>query len=120
VPTENEEYYGTWINEEYDGTLTWAKWVINPDGTWASFAETTSMENPKGAGLYILAVKWTDANGDVWYKMSWKNELLEKSGYGLIHISYSGSTMEVAYDPSDYPTKIDNTKSWRRNGGIHH
>lgn len=120
VPTENEEYFGTWINKEYDNEPAWAKWVIKPDGTWKAYGKEDSEEYPSAEGPYTIAEKWTDDSGDVWYKISWTNLLMGYRGYGLIHISNSGSTMEAAYGRSDYPKVIDRTKSWWNYGGIHY
>jgi hypothetical protein len=120
VPKDNEEYYGTWINEKYDSKPTWAKWVINPDGTWASYGKSTSEDSLKGEGPYTITAKWTDDKGYVWYKITWKNSLWGTSGYGLICISDSSVKMEAAYAASDYPEKIDSTLSFWQYGGIHY
>ena len=99
---------------------TWAKWVIRAYGTWAAYGKADSEEYPHGEGPYTITDKWKDENGDIWYKMKWTNELGFGSGYGLLHISDSGSKMEAAYDMADFPTEIDPAKSWFSYGGIHH
>ena len=120
VPKENEEYYGTWVNDEYDNVYTWTKWEIKPDGTWTSYSKVQSEYILVGKGTYTLTAKWKDDKGGIWYKMTNKNDILEVNGYGLLHISDSGSTMEAAYGRSDYPTKIDPKKSFPAYGGIHY
>ena len=120
VPTENEEYYGTWYNEEYNNRSTWAKWEIKPNGKWASYGLKFMQIFQTAEGPYTIDDKWTDDNGDIWYKITWINDRSKGKGYGLIHISDSGSKMEAAYSPSDHPTKIDRTKPWWEYGGIHY
>ena len=120
VPKENEEYYGTWVNEEYNNVDTYAKWVINSNGTWAGYDAVWLKDVPSSKGSFKIIAKWKDQNGDVWYKTTWKNETWGQSGYDLIHISDSGSTMEAASYTLDFPTKIDPTKPWPSYLGIHH
>lgn len=118
VPKENEELYGTWVNEEYNSMIINARWDWKSDGNWASYPNTTGEPNWKGK--YSITEKWTDDSGAVWYKMTWKNEIYGKSGYGLIRIGDSGLTMETAFSFSAYPTKIDSTTSLWGYGGIYY
>jgi hypothetical protein len=118
VPKENEELYGTWVNEEYNSSTAHARWDYNSDGTWASYSWVPA--EPTWKGKYSITGKWTDKSGDVWYKITWVNEGWGTSGYGLIRIGDSGSTMESAYHMNEYPTKIDSTQSFWQYGGIHY
>ena len=37
VAADSEEYYGTWINPDYNGMRKHAKLILRPDGTWAQY-----------------------------------------------------------------------------------
>jgi hypothetical protein len=107
--TEKEELYGSWVNKEFDGEKiyqTHSRWDFNSDETWASYVDISS-KSPKWKGPYSITDKWLNNNGDVWYKMTWKNEISGTNGFGLILISNSGSTFEAAYSQSRYPEKIN-------------
>ena len=118
VPKDKEELYGTWVNKEYANKYINSKWDFNSDGTWASYRDTVG--EPIWAGQYSITEKWTDAEGNIWYKIKWHNKWSGGSGFGLIKISDSGETMEAAYEEGDYPVKIDPTKSFWQYGGIHY
>ena len=120
VPKNNEELYDIWINKEYDKNAVWAKWVFNPNGTWASYRNSYEEESLSGEGPYKITDKWIGDKGDVWYKMTWENKNFGSSGYGLIHITNYRSTMEGAYSSWEYPIKIDKTITDWRYGGIHY
>ena len=108
VAKENEELYGIWINKKYDVTGELAKRDYNPDGTWAHYLTTTKKE-PEDEGIYTITEKWTDDMGNVWYKLTWEDTGWGRSGYGLIRIGDSGTTLEAAYSWTEYPTELDRT-----------
>ena len=100
VPKDNEELYGTWVNEKYHHK----KVVFFSDGT---YGVTINPKDELGfKDTYQITAKWTDTEGNIWYKA-----FLESSyrgpGYWLIKISNSGNTYESVSDRGDYPTKID-------------
>ncbi len=118
VPKENEQIYGIWVNEEYNATKVYARWDWNSDGTWAGYPKTTGEPNQEGP--YSITEKWTDAEGNVWYKVKWKNKWIGNTGFGLLKISDSGATIEASYLYTDYPAKIDPNKPFSEYAGIHH
>ena len=119
VAKENEELYGTWVNEEYNNSPRSAIWEYKADGTWVIYRKTTDKISYED-GTYTITDKWTEGNGDVCYKIIWKTDYLARSGYELRCISNSGSTMEAANSDSDYPTRIDRTKGSWQYFGIHY
>ena len=101
VPKENEVFYGTWVNMDY--TLRAQKVVMNSDGTWG-WAMSAKSE-PYMKYTYELKEKWTDSEGNIWYKVRLKSHRGEE--YALVKISNSGNTRESIFDSHEYPTKID-------------
>ena len=118
VPKENEEIYGIWVNEEYDATSAHARWDWNSDGTWASYSQTTNV--PAWEGKYSITEKWTDVEGNVWYKVKWEDMHTGYDGFGLCKISDSGNTIEQSFSTDDYPAKIDPNKPFSAYAGIHY
>lgn len=106
VANENEELYGTWVNEDYNGSSKYAIFEWKADGTFIVHRKTTD-ELPWEDGTYTITDKWTESNGDIWYKVTWDIYYFGRSGFFLICISNSGSTLESANSFSDYPTQID-------------
>jgi hypothetical protein len=121
-PKENEEIYGTWVNEKYDDLQTGegkhARWDYNSDGTWATYYKSDG-ENPIWEGTYVIAAKWTNKDG-VCYKITHWNETSRVDCYGLTCISDSGSTIEAAHSLQTHPEKIDRDLSFYRYIGIHY
>ena len=101
LPTNNEEICGTWVNTEYH--LVAQKVVMNPDGTWGWAMRANAELDMKFT--YKLKEKWTDSEGNIWYKVRLKSHRGED--YVLVKISNSGNTREVAFNRNEYPTKID-------------
>lgn len=119
VSKEDEELYGTWVNEDYNSSPRSAIHEFKADGTWIQYRKTTD-KIPYEDGTYTITDKWTESNGDVCYKITWKIVYLAMSGYELRCISDSGSIMESASSFSDYPTQIDRTKDSWTYLGIHY
>lgn len=119
VAKENEELYGTWVNDDYNSSPRSAIHEYKANGTWVVYRKTTD-EISYEDGTYTITDKWTGSNGDVCYKIRWKNDYLAMSGYGLNCIGNSGSSMESANSDSDYPIQIDRTKGSWQYYGIHY
>jgi len=112
-PTNNEEMYGTWINEEYNSCVFPGKLVVNPDRTWEMFV-SISDSDPFSTGKFLITDKWTDEEGNVWYK----NEVyvfsyLEVeypgdtvSAYEIWKIDKYGTMKENWMGNTDYPTNL--------------
>ena len=70
-----EELYGIWKNEEYNTTdavtMTgrYAKLVFNQDGTCSSY-DTTATKTARCTGSFEITEKWTDTDGNIWYKVA--------------------------------------------------
>ncbi len=62
MPKTNEELYGTWINEK----ITPQKNVISP-GSYKNYTYVTDSSVVSEGTMQIFS-KWTDSEGNVWYK----------------------------------------------------
>lgn len=123
VPKADELLYGTWINES---ATTHQKVVAFPGGykTYDKISDAKPFEG----GKEQIAEKWTDSEGNVWYKTcltttfgivpSGVHKGYDYSGWKfqvLLKFSKSGTVRELMavhvpeFDPNLYPTKIDPT-----------
>jgi hypothetical protein len=124
VPKENEELYGTWTNQSANSAQP--QKTVNFDGGYKDYEKISDTINPYEEGTEQIVEKWTDSEGNIWYKTlttvtfgitpsgpykgydykGWKFQSLEK-------LSKSGSVREVMsvrvsdFSPKLYPRKID-------------
>ena len=108
VPSSSEEIFGTWINTEYSGELTWnQKYVHYSWGYCECYSEMES-KNP-AIGFLItstLVDKWTDAEGNIWYKEFVRYQMGD-TWYQLVKISDNGTTLEYMWTKRDFPVEAD-------------
>jgi hypothetical protein len=108
VPRTNEELYGTWVNTTYTGMSYAQKLVMYDFGAYEWYSKET--DEFFTTGTYIIVDRWTDPEGNIWYKeyIRGKNELY--AIFELDRISKAGTVWEyvIAYD--DFP-KPDNMNS---------
>ena len=115
VPTPNEEIYGTWTNDKSINLIGFQKTVVTADG-FQNYADTSDSV-PREKGVSQIDTKWTDSEGNIWYKTfgtvtGVENRRTTKF-QNLVKVSKSGTVMEIVhrhprdFDSSNYPTKID-------------
>jgi hypothetical protein len=112
APTENEEIYGIWVNTDYGTTDKQPnqKIINNPDGTFERYRSTLDLKATI-TGTYTLTAKWTDSEGNIWYRGIWKYwEYVTE--YELDKISKSGTVWEFVREVYDYPTKMGSDASY--------
>lgn len=107
APTDNEELYGVWVNEDYRGQ----KIVFYSDGTWG--VAFKAKEKAVGKSPYEIKEKWTDSEGNIWYKATIESPY-RGSGYLLVRLSNSGNTYESVWDGAECPKKIDQNAAYYR------
>ncbi len=90
-----EKLHGTWINvNPLHGGY---KWILNPDGTASYFNRDGTIHTE---GRFVIEKKWTDAEGNTWYKTREKwnvapyVELGATPSYTLAKVDRSGKTLE--------------------------
>jgi hypothetical protein len=106
--SKKEEYYGTWVNTDYDrSTLAIrAKTIHNHDGTMIKYVSTSDTE-PYETATFTIEDKWTDSEGNIWYKILYTETEQILSNFELTKISDNGTTLELVISVIDYPTEID-------------
>ena len=80
-----------------------------PDGTWDGY-QRTSGSALAGKGSYVLVEKWTDSEGNIWYKMHvWYGPIFEghPGSYELDKFSESGKVWESLSFKDAFPSEID-------------
>jgi len=100
---------GTWINEEYNSHAHIGKFVIRRDGSYDAYFKTTDTEIAEKCH-YIIVDKWTDSQGNIWYKTNeWFGVVVEgkPSQYSLSRFSNSGKVWEYIGLPGGFPTELD-------------
>ncbi len=102
VAKDYEELDGTWVNMDADAGPP--QKIISYPGRFEVFGSAES-KTAMVTGSFWITDKWTDSEGNIWYK----TEFVEfgKKNYELSKISNSGKTWEFVYSSSKYPTKID-------------
>ena len=120
TPKANEELYGTWINKSYDGRYDPSdnhpqKEVIDSNGYHVFRLVDDFAVNFVGAET--ITGKWTDSEGNIWYK-TYKGAWSDNEGKSIVphflyKLSKSATVRECVYairhtyTPSAFPTKID-------------
>jgi len=114
VPKPNEELYGTWTNE-YTGNSDNIQKQVYSSGEYKDYhlvADTV----PVDQGAFQIDSKWTDANGNIWYRSYCTQKTGPAAGYDfqmLSKLSKSATVLEWVYKqsspyaPVSYPTQID-------------
>ncbi len=100
---------GTWINEDYDSYAFVARCELHRDGSWDGYNRILDT-GKKVAGHYALVDKWTDSEGNIWYKTHvWWGSMVEghPMEYKLDKFSESGKVWEYIGDKFAFPTEID-------------
>lgn len=116
-PKPNEELYGTWTNESYgimnSSTYLPQKEIIDPSGYTAY--QAVFDHNPSQKGTEEIASKWTDSEGNIWYKTFGTASTGDKvlTFQALQKLNKFGTVRECviiwlsAFNPNSYPAKID-------------
>jgi hypothetical protein len=99
VAKEYEEYYGTWVNTEFND-----RQIINPDGTYEHYYGKSN--KPRWYGTFTITDKWTDSEGNIWYKTIVVNQI-GVSRYVLNRINKSRGVWEYVYFSNDYPNELN-------------
>ena len=110
VAKEDEEYYGAWVaKEEIPRIRTYLKIINNPDGTcdYLHEIERTEPISKRDTGTFTIKDKWTDTEGNIWYKVIIYRGGSDIEIYELNKISNFGNTLEIMTTTNEWPTEID-------------
>ena len=108
---DQEELYGTWVNTKYVSSIP-QKIIYKPAGTFNCFKGVNS-KAPCYGGRYLVTGKWTDLEGNIFYKSNWVGDWGEEA-YQITKISNSGNTMEFTLGYDEPPKTIDPNSIWYR------
>jgi len=111
APENTEAISGTWVNTEYSGRiLHFQKIIIDPIDLTIQWCYKSEAARPDYKHPYTIMEKWTDSEGDTWYKLEWLDRGNKRSKYlELSRISQSGMTLELVNQRERqwWPSKID-------------
>ena len=108
-PKENEPYYGTWVNEDYENISGWnvSKIVYTADGTYEGYNRIDAFTKT-WRETFSIQERWADVKGNIWYKVIWVPSLCDCTQiYELARIGDSGRVYEASYSNVSYPRAID-------------
>jgi hypothetical protein len=107
VPTANEELYGVWMCRENPDYNHPQKSVITADG-YKSFLHTSDTASQE-EGTMVIDGKWTDSDGNTWYKILGTVTTGQWKGYNfqaLEKLTNSGTIKESVFQPIGLGTKF--------------
>ena len=107
VPTADEEIWGTWVNPEHSGGPFYPQKVVNH--YWGSIDIYMKATDPAPMfkGAHTLVEKWKDRDGNIWYKLYWRDSSGPALYFEIDRISKDGRVFEFCFDMSDFPTEQD-------------
>ena len=90
-------------------TENYPKKINNPDGTcyWYTSKEATEPISKRDTGTFTIKDKWTDTEGNIWYKVIIYRGGQDIEIYELNKISNFGNTLETMMSTNEWPTEID-------------
>ena len=111
VVKEDEVLCGTWINTDYDTMWKYGKIIIEPEGYYYEYDPSYS-DSWIFKGDYTIIQKWTDADGNTYYKymVTTIHEVVPQVGdkwYYLASIDKSGDIFEYVDSAVEFPSEIN-------------
>jgi hypothetical protein len=111
VLRDHEEFFGTWINAEYDESFKNGKMIHTPEGIVHAYDGAADQEEAWNA-KFTITDRWVDDEGNVWYK--WlltdcrRGSIKDVSEYCCVSkISDSGRVMEVSRSGNDFQVDLN-------------
>jgi hypothetical protein len=106
LPNSNDELYGIWINAENEGknSFTYQKHQVTNWGYFENYLKVAD-EQPSTRGTFIIADKWSDNQGNIWYKRFVQISWYPKGEFHLVKLSKNATVIEWISNTVDWPTK---------------
>jgi hypothetical protein len=93
VPNSAEELYGTWLNPDYEGSVTkHAKVTIHSTGFFEAFSGLNQV-SPTETGVITIVKKWKGSEGSLWY-ITFFRDSMGGDSFGLQKVSKNGLVWE--------------------------
>jgi hypothetical protein len=105
----SEEICCSWVNTKYETGKPPQKLTFHYDGTYATY-KTISSSDALTRGTFLIVKKWTDSDGQVWYKIMMQDPTQEKK-YKLAKVSKDGKKLEFVCKSDQYPAEIKTDES---------
>ena len=102
--SESDEICCTWVNTSYTSGEPPQKLIFSFDGTFASY-NTKKTNDALKRGMYSIAKKWQDLEGNIWYQIKMEGPKSETK-YQLAKISDDGKVLEFICKTDKYPAEI--------------
>ena len=102
--SESDEICCTWVNTNYTSGNPPQKLIFSFDGTFASY-NTKNTNDALKRGMYSIAKKWQDSDGNIWYQIKMQDPNSE-TRYKLAKISDDGKVLEFICKTDKYPVDI--------------
>ena len=76
--TSIDPIIGTWVNTDYDKIFKFGKFIVKPDYAIDAFDDPARTTVP-ATYTFIVDESWSDAEGNIYYKLT-----IKRAGYGRI------------------------------------
>jgi hypothetical protein len=105
IPDSREEIYGTWVNTDYSGRSFQPQKIVNYH--WGAYDIFMKADNDLVSykGALTIIDKWTDSEGNIWYKSYFKENSTSGVNFELGKFSNNGNTWEFVFDSIVFPTE---------------
>jgi hypothetical protein len=100
IPKSNEEIYGTWINED----MKYQKFIYYYWGYAEKYKEVSN-KTPTYKITFTIVEKWTDSEGNVWYKTFNRHNAAMTTVFWITKISNNGTVCESVSNYGEFPSK---------------
>ena len=104
VFADSEELCGTWINVDLKDSRS-VKVIFKPDGKFERFRNNVDSKIPYREGTYKITEKWTDTEGNIYYKCLQSDNHGRQSKH-LCKLSQSGKIIEIVWGHNEYPAEV--------------
>ena len=107
VPSPREVFFGTWVNKEYSGGSFMPQKFV--DYRWGSYEVymLAIHKTPDFVGSSIIVDKWSDAEGNIWYKVYSRENWTTEAFFALEKFSEDGKVKEFVWSYYDFPSEDD-------------
>jgi hypothetical protein len=125
VEKANEELYGTWTNESYNGVISEGAYTpqksVTAPGKYSDYRLLTD-HGPGFVGQEEATSKWKDPEGNIWYKINMSGSTGDNTfkWQSLQKLSKAATVREYvfvevgAFSPANYPTMVDPSDPYYR------
>jgi hypothetical protein len=107
-PSNDDEIFGTWVNTGYSGEQTWHQKIVYYPWGHVELYMRIENKNPVWPGTSNLVDKWTDAEGNIWYRDFFRDQYGGGLAlYQLYKISDNGKILEMIWRQREFPAEAE-------------